>query len=483
MEAKVFTNKICYKILLQGVKEALECEELKQFLHTPDGKAYSGGQFNIFGGNNDLIVNSKIKEFMNFAFFRFMDRQQKLIESIYFINESEFYSKCIQALNIELTKRASKEPTTIQEMKKIRLTPFFELDDFDPLQYLSTTKWDLEQRAFVKPLQQPKPEAPQQNKEIENYLKSYKHHLFSSVIDKRNKENKENVLFYGKDIAGILEQRNSELLTNEILKEKYNLLSTYNKYLFFLTGHTMQLFKAVNDYSNTANSGYFTKIKIKEDEVFDSLNELKKLTKSIKHNLLNEEIKIASKIRYYCILMFDDCIDLLKDQFGIDIYASPLKVHFESVNKAFESSINFEELKLIKDFETNPIKVAKQVNTKSKELYTPKPCFKPESIESITNVLNTFFNPLQHDELKRIIETGGNAKEKLLFRDNGNKLTDCFRQLYENNTIVSCTKTVLINWIVDNFEYTNGRIQKNYDFKSVEKIISSKDRLCKNPII
>lgn len=115
--------------------------------------------------------------------------------------------------------------------------------------------------------------------------------------------------------------------------------------------------------------------------------------------------------------------------------------------------------------------------------YIPKPCFKPESIESIANVLNTFFDPLQHTELKRIMETGGKAKEKLLFRDNSNRLTDYFKQLIESDIIVGCNKTVLKNWIVDNFKYTNGKTQNNFIPKTVEKTLSSKEQLCKNPIV
>lgn len=116
-------------------------------------------------------------------------------------------------------------------------------------------------------------------------------------------------------------------------------------------------------------------------------------------------------------------------------------------------------------------------------IYTPKPCFKPELIDSITKNLNAFFDVSKHVELKRIIETGSNANEKLLFKDNGNKLSDFFRQHYNDGNINGCTKKVLINWIIDSFNYSNRGLIKDYDFKTVEKTISNKDRLCKNPII
>jgi sulfur relay (sulfurtransferase) DsrF/TusC family protein len=495
MKPMVFTNKMCYNILIQGFNEALECLEMKEFLQTPKGMAYNDHQSNVIitregvpdletkENDSSLIVNYRLKEMMNFAFFRFMDRQQALAESKYCINSSEFYRKCLNALNIELTKRNLKEPTTVKEMKKIRLAPFFELDDLDPLQYLSTKKRDLEHRAFERPCQQPEPEEPQKQNDIDKYSESYKHNYFSSVIDKRDKDDKENILFYGKTISTLLKQRDSELLSKENLKDRWDLLSQYNIHLYYLTGHTMQLFKSVNNYLNTGENGYLTSIKIKEDNVIHSLKSVKDFAKTIKHNCIDDNILIASKIKDYCVLMFDDWIDVLNDNFGIDIYKSPLKMHFENVKIALESSINLDELKIINELNKVAPEAFQQIE-KDDQTYIPKPCFKPELIESITEDLNTFFEASQHAELKRIIETGRNAKEKLLFRDNGNRLTDFFRQLYKVDIITGCTKKDLINWIIENFKNINGKTQKVFIYKTVEKIISSKDdNVCKNPII
>lgn len=117
------------------------------------------------------------------------------------------------------------------------------------------------------------------------------------------------------------------------------------------------------------------------------------------------------------------------------------------------------------------------------QTYVPKPCFKPELIESITKDLNTFFEACQQAELKKIIETGNNTNEKLLFRGNGNKLTDYLKRLFEDNTITGCTKKDLTNWIVKNFKYVNGKVQKDFIPKTVEKTISGTVQPCKNPII
>lgn len=123
-------------------------------------------------------------------------------------------------------------------------------------------------------------------------------------------------------------------------------------------------------------------------------------------------------------------------------------------------------------------------NKKSDEVeYFPKPCFKAELIENITLELNTFFDPSQHFELKRIIETGSNTIEKLLFKDNGNRLTDYFKQLFERDVITGCTKKDLINWIVVNFKFTYRSSQKEFKYKTVESIISGNENPCKNPIV
>lgn len=118
----------------------------------------------------------------------------------------------------------------------------------------------------------------------------------------------------------------------------------------------------------------------------------------------------------------------------------------------------------------------------AKQLYTPKPCFKAELIDGITDVLNAYFDKTQHAELRQVIQSGNNTSEKLLFRDSGNKLTDYFKRLFEKGTITGCAKKDLINWIVDNFTFIHRKIQKEFIYKTVEKTISGTEQPCKNPI-
>jgi hypothetical protein len=148
-------------------------------------------------------------------------------------------------------------------------------------------------------------------------------------------------------------------------------------------------------------------------------------------------------------------------------------------------------LKIISFLQSRKLELEKESSSPSQQLepeildlkYFPKPCFKTEFIESITDILNIYFDKNQHAELKRIIETGSNTREKLLFRDNGNKLTDYFRELFNKKIITGCTKTILIAWIIDNFKYFYRDCAKDFNPKTVEKTISNINRLCKNPII
>ena len=223
-----------------------------------------------------------------------------------------------------------------------------------------------------------KPETTKDDKDIEQYAKSFKQNLFNICTDKRNGN-----LYYGKVKANVLDQRNKELLTNIILKDRVDLLSNYNKRLYLIIGNVMQLFKAVNDYSNRGDNGLITKIKIREANVYSTLIEIKEVSKVIKHNVLNDEIVLAQKIKEYCILMLDDSIDLLNKRFGVDIYKSPLHTHFENVKEVFIKSINYDELKIINDIGKNKPQTSKAPE-KPKAPEAPQQIenFKPDEVES-----------------------------------------------------------------------------------------------------
>lgn len=225
----------------------------------------------------------------------------------------------------------------------------------------------------------------------------------------------------------------------------YNL---YNSYVHFKSKW--------EQVSKTMNEDEFTLFKRKNDIV--KSNELMLIT------LHKNELVFES----YELLKYPN-IDVYKRQTFSDILEQLIKSEHDKIKPQQN------EITEIVDLNKN--------TTAEPTTYEPKPCFNTEFIESITKDLNAFFVDTQHAELKRIIKTGSSTVDKLLFRDNGNRLTDYFRLLYKVDIITGCDKKDLINWIVDNFKYTNQKKQKDYLYKTVEKIISSKHQHCRNAII
>ena len=124
----------------------------------------------------------------------------------------------------------------------------------------------------------------------------------------------------------------------------------------------------------------------------------------------------------------------------------------------------------------------KETETEQKTIQI-KPEFTPEAIPIVYNILKKFFNEDDQSKLKQIIETGNNANKKLLFKGNGNILTDMFKKLIDNWFITGCQKKDLIDWIVSNFNYIYRNEVKEFKKNIVEKIISKNGTFCKKPII
>ena len=112
-----------------------------------------------------------------------------------------------------------------------------------------------------------------------------------------------------------------------------------------------------------------------------------------------------------------------------------------------------------------------------------KPALKPEAVQIVFDILKDFFSPEQQIELKRVIEWGDNANGKLLFKGNGNRLTDTFKKLIEHDFIAGCQKQDLIKWVISNFTYANRNTMKEFVYDTVEKTISRNYYPCKSPLI
>jgi len=112
-----------------------------------------------------------------------------------------------------------------------------------------------------------------------------------------------------------------------------------------------------------------------------------------------------------------------------------------------------------------------------------KPILKPEAVQVVFDILKDFFSTEQQTEFKQVIETGNKASNKLIFKGNGNRLTDTFKKLIEHNFILGCQKQDLINWIISNFNFIQQSKVKSFIYDTVEKTISRNFYPCKSPLI
>jgi hypothetical protein len=105
------------------------------------------------------------------------------------------------------------------------------------------------------------------------------------------------------------------------------------------------------------------------------------------------------------------------------------------------------------------------------------------SSEIVFGIFKTFFSLPHQDKLKNILDDGTSADEKLIFTDSGNRLTDAFKKLYENNYITGCQKKDLNSWIKENFLYTDKKVIKAFTDDYVKKGISRNFDPCKRPLL
>jgi hypothetical protein len=182
------------------------------------------------------------------------------------------------------------------------------------------------------------------------------------------------------------------------------------------------------------------------------------------------------------ITMFEPVTDILKKAVKKDkINVSEKEINIELIN--FQKYLQIEREKIYNDL-INEIKglQVQQPETKQGTIEI-KPILKSEMVLIVFEIIKDFFSKEQQPELKEILETGNNTNKKLLFKDNGNRLTDTFKKLIEHDFIIGCQKRDLINWIIINFNFTHQNKVKEFIYDTVEKTISRKDNPCKSPLI
>lgn len=111
------------------------------------------------------------------------------------------------------------------------------------------------------------------------------------------------------------------------------------------------------------------------------------------------------------------------------------------------------------------------------------PTIEANTAFTLFQIIKGFFNTDQQTDLKVLLETGTEVNTKLLFKDNGNRLTDAFKKLIEHDLITGCTKKDLSGWIVSNFSFMYRSKEKAFISETVLATISTDKQPCKSPLI
>ncbi len=110
------------------------------------------------------------------------------------------------------------------------------------------------------------------------------------------------------------------------------------------------------------------------------------------------------------------------------------------------------------------------------------PSFRRDYIDTIFNQLKDYFPEEQQQELNSLFINKTRVGSKLQFMDNGNKLVNAFKQLYDNNIITGCKKSDLELWIFNNFQFKSEDGLIDFKPKYLNRIISTNEHVCQNTI-
>ncbi len=106
-----------------------------------------------------------------------------------------------------------------------------------------------------------------------------------------------------------------------------------------------------------------------------------------------------------------------------------------------------------------------------------------EAREDFYIILKDYFAATDLDNLKSLIINSEEPEQVLTYNGNGNQLADAFKQLYEANLIVGCTKAQLEKWIGRHFCYISNNQLKHFTAGYLNGIISSDVKKCQSPIL
>ena len=106
-----------------------------------------------------------------------------------------------------------------------------------------------------------------------------------------------------------------------------------------------------------------------------------------------------------------------------------------------------------------------------------------EILSEFALILGPYFSRDHQALLLELLKSGSLSTELLSFSGSGNKLADAFKQLYDGNLIVGCTKIELQTWIKSNFVFREKGEARMFSDKYLSDVVSSNSKQCQSPIL
>lgn len=196
--------------------------------------------------------------------------------------------------------------------------------------------------------------------------------------------------------------------------------------------------------------------------------------------LLLDRSLLITDLQSYPLLIFQDSNLKFHPNLAGWIY-NILETWIKDLVKDFQKSNSDILIDFLSECKTLAIESKK--NNESLNLPEIKPHLNVEIIMPFFEILKPFFNESQQIDLKMTLSTGRNVENHLLFMDNGNRLADAFKQLFESDLITGCQKKELENWISKNFTYRYRNEIKFFKARYLSDIISTTKNKCQNPVL
>jgi hypothetical protein len=273
-----------------------------------------------------------------------------------------------------------------------------------------------------------------QEEEFNKYKESFNPYMFKDLVLKEYLEKNENMynpIYYENFTNEWHTQRLQELINNDGLKERIELLKGFLLNVKYLINSIIELYIAIERCDDT-KSVRINRVNIKKHEVVSMLIQIADIKTSIQCNDKKERNDLALKIRNYCFYTLDEVQSLLGNNLHVNIGNSPLKKKLKEVEKSLLEPVMTSNKSVKKDSEPQYLEVTRLIAQgfiyfeQSSDKSGKKFCYKENKFHELKELNKFLKNILTIQNYRQYVEDTLNESK-------GSK------DLYSNRTILKKT--------------------------------------------